>query len=146
VTPAPDTPGFIEAQERLIDQLGTDVDIHTRVAPVYAADVQIDPESGEPYDPTAVPTSGGGFTTVTVRAATVRRLIARGGPDEVEDSPGGVVRQAHAAIAVKVTDHAAVADADEATLATMRYRITDVVAEQIRGTIYRYVVYLEAKS
>lgn len=144
--PAPNTPGFIEAQERLIDQLGTDVGIHTRTAAVYAPDVSIDPESGEPYDPTAVPTQGGGFTTVIVRGATVRRLIARGGPDQVDDSPGGVMREGHAVLAVKIADQPKVADADEATIAGMRYRITDVVGEAILGQTYRYVVFLEAKS
>jgi hypothetical protein len=63
--PTPDIAGFIAAQDRMRQVFGRDVPFNVPVAPVWPVDTQLD-ENGEPYDPTVVPSSGGGMTfTIT---------------------------------------------------------------------------------
>lgn len=143
---APDVPGFIAAQERLIDLMGTDVTFHVRTPKVYDDAVQLDPQTREPYDPTQVHTSGGDEVDTQLRVGTVRRLLDAGADDDVSESAGGVMRADRAALAVKVGDFPAVETATEVTIAGERYRITDMAAEQINSTIFRHVVYLETAS
>lgn len=142
---APDVSGFIDAQERLIDQLGTDVTFHVKTPKVYDPAVQLDPQTREPYDPTAVATSGGGEVDTQLRVGTVRHLLDSGANDGVDDRAGGVMRSDRAALAVKVGDFASIEAASEVTIAGERYRVTDTTAEQIGATVYRHIVYLEAK-
>lgn len=145
MTIVPDVAGFIAAQERLIDQLGTDVTFHVKAPNVYDVAVQLDPQTQEPYDPTTVPISGGEEADTQLRVGLVRRLLDSGADDDVEDRAGGVMRSGRAALAVKVGDFPTIEAASEVTVAGERYRVTDQAAEQIRSTVYRHIVYLEAK-
>ena len=139
-----DLTGFRDAQNRLRAGMGQDVDFKVPVTKTYASGVQLDPESGEPYDPTVVPTSGGGFTTVTVRALIVFRPI-RGALDEpAEEGPRGISRGESMALDIAAADNAEVEDATEAEVNGVNYRITDWVPEGIQGTD-RWIVFLEAR-
>lgn len=140
----PNISGFIEAQDSLIDQLGDDVIITKYDPKVYDPSVSLN-EDGSPFDPTAVPISGGDPHTSVVRVATLKRLLARGAADSVEDNPGGVMRDGHAAIALKIVDAAELDGAELVTMSGLDYRVTDVIPDSIVGITYRHVVYLERK-
>lgn len=52
---APDLAGFTEAQQRLRGGFGEDVTFFQAAVLTYPPDTPIDPETGEPYDPTVEP-------------------------------------------------------------------------------------------
>lgn len=102
----PNLAGFREAQARLIDKLGADVEFTLPATDVeYPPDTPLDPESGEPYDPTIEPISGGP-TTVTVKATVIERRGSAA--DEVELAPVGWIEGADVAVKVKSADRATI--------------------------------------
>lgn len=144
MSPEPDLAGFVEAQNRLRGQVGMDVIFEIPVAAVYPVGTALDPESGEPYDPTVVPESGGGTTEVTVRASTVFRPIRTGGEDFVEAGAAGVTRDRSAAVDVAIGDFPQIAGATHFTISDMRFRITEEIPDGMTAAPDRRIIYGEA--
>lgn len=142
--PTPDLAGFRDAQDRLRQALGQDIVFQIPVAKTWGPDVSLDPETGEPYDPTAVPVSGGGVTTVTVRATVIFRPIKRGDEDQVTGVAGGVMNDQNVALLVAATDFTEIEPATGFVLNGKDYSITDIMPDGL-GEIDRYVVYGEAR-
>lgn len=140
----PDIAGFKEAQDRLRTELGTDVMFDIPVPPVWPPGTQLDRETGEPYDPTVVPESGGGTTQVTVRALPVFRPIRTAGEDFVEAGPGGITRDRAAALDLADEDYAQVENATHFTLSGMRFRVTEAIPDGIEAAPDRHIIYGEA--
>lgn len=140
----PDLAGWREAQDRLREALGEDVTFSIPLPKTYDESVALDPETGEPYDPTVVPTSGGGFTSVIVRATVVFHPIKRGDEDQVEQSAVGMMDIKNVALLVGEADYPGIQDAAEFVLHGRDYRITDMMPDGLVG-IDRYVVYGAAK-
>lgn len=65
-----DLAGFRDAQVLLRAKLGRDVPFFTPSATTYPPGTALDPESGQPYDPTILPTASG-FASAAVRATVV---------------------------------------------------------------------------
>jgi hypothetical protein len=72
----PDIAGFADAQERLRGHFGEVVVFLRPVEETWASGVEIDPETGNPYDPMAVPVASGRAS------AAVRADVAYKGRDE----------------------------------------------------------------
>lgn len=53
--PSADLEGFAEAQQLLRDQFGEDIDFYFPEEDAWPAGTQLDPESGQPFDPTVLP-------------------------------------------------------------------------------------------
>lgn len=143
---SPDIAGFIEAQDRQRELFGEDIPFHVREAAVYPDGTQLDPETGKPYDPTIKPTSGGGFTDEVVRGIVIFRPIHTNLEDPLGDShlQGGLRRATSAVVDIGIADLARVADAAEATVKDVRYKVTDIEKDGIDG-VDRVLAFLEAK-
>lgn len=141
----PDIDGYKEATRRLRQRLGSTVTFRIPVAKTYGPDVAIDPESNEPYDPTQVPASGGGFTTHTLVCGVIFRPVRKSSvQDEVSSSPIGVERTDTVAVTVDAADWPTVDDATEFVLNTIVYNVTDSPPEGL-VTIDRYIVFGQPK-
>lgn len=142
---SPDITGFREAQDLLRRELGTDVTFKLPVAPVYAAGVKIDPQTGRPYDPLIQPESGGGHTTVVVRASPVFRPIRVNVEDPIGgDTHGGLHRQESVALDIDDGDFPKVQDAVEFSLYGIDYKITDAIGQGLTD-VDRNIIFGEAK-
>jgi hypothetical protein len=91
--PTPDIAGFIAAQDRMRQVFGRDVPFNVPVAPVWPVDTQLD-ENGEPYDPTVVPSSGGGTAPSVIHVGVVRNALPTNEEDEVDRGVSGAVKTA----------------------------------------------------
>lgn len=66
----PDLDGFREASVRLRGQMGTDLTYLTPTETTWPPGTVIDPESGDPFDPTVVPLASG-FSSASVNTLVV---------------------------------------------------------------------------
>jgi hypothetical protein len=142
--PTPDIAGFKDAQKRLRNYLGQEIDFQIPVPKTWGPDVALDPETGEPYDPTAVLTSGGGDTIVTVKATVIFRPIKRGDEDLVAGVAAGVMNEENVALYIDVSDFASVEAATGFSWNGKDYRITDMLPDGLTS-IDHYIVYGEAR-
>lgn len=144
VSGGPDLDGWKDAQNRLIDALGNDVEFHVPNAPTYAAGVQLDPESGEPYDPLVVPTSGGDYEVVLVHCIVVFKTIRFNFKDPIFDTPSGLRRGEDVAFLVKPQDMPDIENANEIVLNDLTYKITEVLPDGLVDTD-RFIIFGEAR-
>jgi hypothetical protein len=126
----PDLSGFIERQDFLRSAFGVDVTLRTPAAPTWDPAEPIDPETGRPYDPFAVPTSGEGFTEETVTALVIDPLGV--GEDETVVGPAGRASTDVMILSFGIEDRAAVQAATEAIVRESRYRISEVRLQRSR--------------
>lgn len=138
----PDIAGFRVAQDRLRQVLGRAVTFHVPEAPVYDPDVQLDPETGRPYDPTVVPTSGGGEADVTITVGIVTTVIESSDEADIEAGPSGVRSSESAALIIAPADKPDIAGAGAFTLDGMRYAVIDL---RFDGSSDRWVCFGEAR-
>lgn len=136
-TPTPDLEGFATAQRRLRAQLGVDVAFHIPQAATYAGDV--DPESGQAFDPWEDPTTGGDFVDVVVRCSIVNRPLG-GVSDSADAAPIGLVASDHIALIVDESDYGSIVDATAFTLYDQHFKITEKRPDSL-GAVWRYIVY-----
>jgi hypothetical protein len=139
----PDLDGWREAQARLRTALGQNVTFKIPLPKVWDPDVQLDPETGEPYDPTVVPTSGGGFAEIEKRVSVVFRPIHPNVEDPVLDEPAGVMHRESVALMADPADYPDIEDAARFTLQGNEYRVTSIDADGLVETD-RYVIFGEA--
>jgi len=128
LTTVPDGPnvdGFAEAQERLRIALGEDVAFHVPIAATWPPDVEIDQQTGMPYDPTVDPISGGGESDILLHVLPVQRPIQTG--DDVIEGAAGVRQDETIAFRMVEADHVLAEDAIAATYHGIRYRLTEIV-------------------
>lgn len=139
----PDIQGFRDAMDRGRDVLGQDVTFHVLADPVWPDGTAINPETGRPYDPTVVASSGGDETDVVIRVGVVSPVLTVAGRDQVEADVQGVVRTNRAALDVALEQVPNVSDAVAFTVNEIRYVVTDKVLHGLGGAD-RYLVFGEA--
>lgn len=146
LTNGPDLDGWRDAMNRLRIALGQDITFKVPVAPVYAAGVQLDPETHAPYDPTILPESGGDTTDVIIRVGVVQRPIRSARPaDDVDmGSAAGPMLTTNVALIIGEADYVSIQDATAFVLNGRDYGITDIYPDGLTR-IDRYIVYGEAK-
>lgn len=121
--PVPDLAGFREAQDRLIDLAGTPCDFHTPGVLTWPADVAIDPETGDPYDPTAVPDAPEAPTVVTKKCSVISG-VPRVTTDRSDTfNPFGWVNDTRIALKLPAADYPDVKDATTVTVYGVDYAI-----------------------
>lgn len=139
--PSPDLTAFREAQAKLRQDMGTDVDFQVPVPPQWPPGTRINPETGRPYDPTIDPLPGTGGTTATTKRVG---LIYKAVTDEpTEDGRSGVRRDKSLALAIELGDYADIAEANTVTVGEIDYRITEIVRDP--GPDDRYLAYAETR-
>jgi hypothetical protein len=130
----PDLSGFAEAQDRLRVALGVDAVFLIPQASVWPVGTEINPDTDEPYDPTVVPTSGGGVNEVVVRVAPVQRPI--GGGDDVIEGPSGVRQDETIALRINPADKPAIDGARSVIVHSIEYRVTEVVDDDDQWIVF----------
>lgn len=141
VRSGPDIDGWRDAHERLIDALGVSIEFRVPTPRVWASNVPVDPETGEPYDPTAVPVSGGEMTPVLITSGPVFRAIKP--EDPIFQTVAGVRRGEDVAVIVKEVDEPRIRDATEFTLFNIDYRVTEIIEDGLVSRD-RFIAYGEA--
>lgn len=126
----PNLAGFLDAQRQLRDDFGVDVTLRTPSAPTWDPAEPIDPETGRPYDPFAVPTAGEGFTEDTIRALVIDPLGV--GEDETVVGPAGRASTDTMILSVDPADRDALQAATDVIVRESRYRISEVRAQRSR--------------
>lgn len=133
----PDHAGFRDAQRRLREHFGEPVEFLTPAVRTYPEGTALDPETGEPYDPTVRPiTTSDGSATVscTVAFRTTR-------PDGAADFDAiGVVEEAHVMLIADIDDRGACEPADRFIVRAERYRIVAQKPDGVGG-VQRWLVY-----
>lgn len=140
---SPNLAGFREAQERLRQEMGVDVDFYIPNAATYPAGTQLDPETGRPHDPTIQPETGGDRETVTRHVALVSRPLPRNVEDPVETGWAGFRRGESAALSFSTAIYADIQAATACEVKGIEYKITEMIRDP--GLDDRYIAYLEAK-
>lgn len=131
---APDVQGFIEAQERLNDELGEDVTFIALLPKVWPAGTQLDPETNEPFDPIIKPESGGDEVATVVRCTPIEGAIRAQDPTRI--SPSGVRDTEELVFSVKLADTPLVIDAVYVDHNGERYHVTDIKNDDDRTLVY----------
>lgn len=141
MTPTPDIAGFADAQNRLRLGLGQDIGFRIPQAPAWPAGTAVDPESGEPYDPTTVDASGPP-DVVTKKVNVIFRALIAGSDDVVVRERLGVMTTEGCALIAAAADKADIVEATEFTVNGRRYRITDTVDDGLTA-VQRYIIFGE---
>lgn len=144
----PDFAGYDAAQRRLRSVLGRDVVIHSIVPPVYPAGTRLDPESGEPHDPTIAPESGGSVVSQILHArvlgaAFVGAGAAAFGGREVTDQLGTHSTR-DVALVLDPELYNDVANATSFEVDDDTYAVQDVLHDEV-GHSPRVVIYGKAE-
>lgn len=101
----PNLAGFADAQSRLRDAIGIDAVFVHDGAKTYDPSVQLNPQTGEPYDPFATPTSSTAETRETIRCSVVTKALAgRTEHGQVTDTAIGWMSDAGMALIMDIAD------------------------------------------
>jgi hypothetical protein len=142
VIPVPDIAGFADAQDRLREAFGQDITFLVPQAKTWPAGTALDPETGEPYDPTTVPTSGADPTEVVKKVNVIYKALIAGDEDNVVRERLGVMQTESCALIASLADEPDIEDASEFVVNERRYRITDAVTDGLTGP-QRYIIFGE---
>lgn len=140
---SPNFEGFADAQARLRENFGHDLSFFIPALATWPAGVELDPETGEPYDPTIEPETGGDFAAVTVKAAVVSRpmgLSRRGIDDSTKRTAIGWMEEGGIVLIVDADDWSLIEDATEVEYADERYTIRQTDHDYL-GPVDRYLLY-----
>lgn len=138
----PDLDGFRDATVRMRAKLGKDIPFFTPVAGAYPPGTALDPESGEPFDPT-IQQAGSGMTSQSVHCGVYPQPAPADFEDSVKESALGAVDEADAVLDVAPGDF----DTKNLDLATTvvisgeTYEITDTDRDGIAGVVHRVLVF-----
>lgn len=143
---APDFAGFAAAQGRLREHFGHDITFYLPGdAPTYPPGTKVDPESGEPYDPTIEPSTGGEEVETVVRCNVVARpmgLSQRGISPDTERAAIGWVEEGGVVLIIDTEDKAALVDPDAVGFdyAGERYEVRQR-DDDFLGPVQRYLIW-----
>lgn len=104
-TPTPNLAGFADAQARLRTLYGTDAVFIHAGTPTYDPTVQINPRTGEPYDPFATPTGTSPARREVIRCSAVTKMLTgRTEEGRIEDTAAGFMSGAGMALMFDLAD------------------------------------------
>lgn len=138
---APDVTGFVNAQAGLRSQLGLEVVFKVPIAEVWPGGTKINPDTGEPYDPTIKPTSDP-FTELTKRCLVILKQASPLRPQsDSENEASGEMSGMDIIVDIAETDYAEVEDATEMIVNELNYRIRETKPFALADTRYRRLIY-----
>lgn len=135
MAPQADLAGFADAQSRLRNEFAEEVTFLYREEFAYPPGTPLDPETGEPYDPTVEPISASAASAVV--GCNVA-FSARG--DEAQEGAGGLFEQTHVMLIADIAAASAIAPAIEFDVRDARYKIEAQKPDGI-GALQRYLVW-----
>lgn len=138
--PVPDHAGFREAMVKMRMEFGEDVPFFTRVEGTYPPGVALDPETGQPFDPT-VPATGSGWASAMMRVQVFSDALQPGAEDDAKLTPVGWFEQGNIVLDADPEEYEAVSDAEEIEWLGERYVISDVDGGTIGEIENRKLIY-----
>ena len=131
----PDHTGFRDAQRKLREHFGEEITFFGPPIVTYPPDTPIDPQTGEPYDPTIE-----AVDNVSPEARVKCDVVfTTAGPD-VEFSAAGTTERTHVMLIADIDDQPAISPAQEFECRGEGYRVTSQKADGIGG-LQRYLVW-----
>lgn len=146
---SPDLEGFRQASATMRAKLGEDIPFFTPTTTTWDPSVPIDPETGEPYDPTIAPTASG-WASAVVRASIVYRPLGmsrRGVEQDIRATAVGRLESGDIVLIVDPDEYEAeLTEATEAEVHGERYELGQVDYDQMGdGPPHRVLIYGEQK-
>lgn len=145
MTPEVNLEGFREAAVRMRQSMGTDVAFFTKSQGSYPPGTSLDPETGQPFDPT-VPETGSGWASASLRVGVYTSLHSTSGPrsreDDVFATPVGWFEEGNAVLDADPDEYAEVESATEVEVSGIRYEIADVDGSAIDDVEHRKLIYI----
>lgn len=139
--PSPDLAGFADAQRRLRDGFGEQITFLQDAVVTFPPNTVFDPESGEPMDPTIVPTASA-QASAAVKCDVYFRAISRGGTGKEEiQTPAGIFPSSHLMLIADITDRATCEPCNECIVRGDRMKIETQKPDGI-GAVQRWLVYV----
>lgn len=137
-----DIAGFVSAQDEMRSSLGVAVNFGVPQTPQWPTGVAINPDTGFPYDATAVQSNAEYlFTEVTCLIIEKRGVPLRPQGSQF-NGPSGVRDGIDVVLDVGTADYeTTVADATYFTVAGLNYMVEEGKPFTIGGTVYRWLVY-----
>lgn len=131
----PDLAGFAEAQHRLREVIGIDAVFIHQGSKTWAADVQLNPRTGEPYDPFATPDTEDAERRETVRCGVWSRLARAG---QTDAAPIGRMADADLILTFDLADLPRVKGADRVEAQDEEWELRSTEADSIgdRGVAF----------
>lgn len=139
----PDLDGFRDAQVRLIDATAESVVFFTPEPTVYPSGAMLDPQSGEPFDPTVEPESSG-WASAAVPCNVVTKPI-QDLEGERTETQFGTLRENEIAAFFNLVHLPFASGATEAEHLGVRYTINDLKPDGLQ-TRERYIAFMEEKG
>lgn len=139
----PDLQGMEEAQERLREVTGQDVLFQIPGERTWPEGTELDPETGEPYDPQIEPEETDA-SEVTIKCGVAFRPVHGLAEDTVE-SPLGEIKQNEVVLIMSVEEWAEVEGATTFEVKGDRYRVKKNTSDGI-GSDYRQLVWGERQG
>lgn len=134
-------PGFFAATRRLRTEFGSPCVFHVPVAPTWPGGTKINPDTGRPYDATAVRLNAA-FTDVT---KTVLIILKQGSPlrpqADANFAEAGLMSGMDIILDLDALDKTDVGAASEFTIGTVDYKLEEFKPFELGGTLYRWLIY-----
>lgn len=143
MTELPDLDGFRDAQVRLIEATAESVTFFTPEPTIYPEDTELDPQSGEPFDPTIEPLSSG-WASAAVPCNVVTKPI-EGLEGERTETQFGNLRENEIAAFFRLMYLPMASGATEAEHLGVRYTINDLKPDGLQQR-ERYIAFMEEKG
>jgi hypothetical protein len=141
--PAADLAGFADAQRRLRNEFAEEVTFFYPEQSEWPAGTPLDPETGEPYDPTVVPiTASAASAAVRCNVGFYSTVAQRG--EQADNSPAGTLDKTHVLLIADITAASAIAPAVEFDVRDTLFRIEAQKPDGI-GALQRYLVWGRAR-
>lgn len=136
-----DLQGFRDAMAEMRQVMGQDVPFFIPAAKTYPPGTQLDPESGEPYDPT-IQRLDSSETRVVVHCGVYRKIPNV--VDDISQSALGPMEERDALLDVSPTDYEnkSLEDATSVEILGERYEIVDADPDGIAEVEHRILVYI----
>ena len=139
--PTPNVAGFLEAEKRLRNELGTPMVFRIPLAPEWPPGTKINADTGEPYDPT-IERINAEFEDVT-RTALI--ILKQGSPlrpqADTRTTALGDVSGMDLIIDVAEEDWPAIEAATELELNGLEYHVREQKPFSLAGVVYRHLIY-----
>lgn len=137
----PNLPAFFAAAKRLRSNFGSDCVFHVPVVAAWPGGTKINPDTGRPYDATAVRTNAG-FTNVTRK---VLIILKQGSPlrpqADARFEEAGLLSGMDIILDLDADDYAAVQNAVEFTINGLNYKLEEWKPFELANTRYRWLIY-----
>lgn len=127
--PLPDIAGYADAQHALRERFGERVDFLFEASVTFPPGTAIDPETGEPYDPTIEPTSSAQATASALCTVATRPSKL----EPVQPGPVGFLETDEVMVATDLTASASIEGAREMVVRDLRYLIEGMKPDGIAG-------------